>query len=139
MIGRSRNGKECKATTNQIDVENETSVKKVKTVINAEDTKTFCDEFSEELEYIYFGDTGDESNDSETSDIDFVIKNFNGQIIVRSDDYQKLSYASVSKMSKAYLEPAEAFKMELYAETVNGINLLTLSAKKFHLKCLTRF
>ena len=136
MIGRSRNGKECKATTNQIDVENETSVKKVKTVINAEDTKTFCDEFSEEVEYIYFGD---ESDDSETSDIDFVIKNFNGQIIVRTDDYQKLSYASVSKMSKAYLEPAQAFNMELYAEKVNDINLLTLSAKKFHLKCLTRF
>ena len=53
-----------KATTNQIDVENEAPFKKVKTVIHVEDTKTFFDEFSKELEYIYFGDT---------SDIDFVI------------------------------------------------------------------
>ena len=48
-------------------------LKKVKTVKNAEDTKTFCDKFftdSEELEYIYLGDTGD---DSETCNIDFVI------------------------------------------------------------------
>ena len=73
MAGRSRNSKECKATTNQINVKNEPPVEKVKTVINAEDTKTFCNEFSEELEYIYFGDTGDESDDTETSDIDFVI------------------------------------------------------------------
>ena len=73
MTGRSRNGTECKATTNQFNVENEPSVKKVKTVINAADTKTFCNEFSEELEYIYFGDTGDECDDTETSDIDFFI------------------------------------------------------------------
>ena len=72
MIGRSRNGEECKATTYQIDVENEPLVKKVKTVKNAENTKTLCDEFSEELEYIFFGDTGDESDGSEILNIDFV-------------------------------------------------------------------
>ena len=42
-------------------VENEPPVKKVKTVMNAEDTKKFCDEFSEELEYICFGDTDDKA------------------------------------------------------------------------------
>ena len=73
MIGRLRNGKECKATTNQIDVKNEPPIKKAKTVINTEDTKTFCDEFSEESECVYFSDSGSESDDSGTSDIDFVI------------------------------------------------------------------
>ena len=68
--------------------------------------------------------TGDESNDSKISDIDFVIQNFNGQIIVRTDDYQNLSYPSVPKMSEAYLEPAQAFKMVLYVEKVNDIKLL---------------
>ena len=66
-------GEECKATTNQIDVENEPPVNKVKTEINVEDTKTFYNEFNGELEYIHFGDTADESDDSETSDIDSVI------------------------------------------------------------------
>ena len=56
MIGQLRNGKECKAVTNQINAEKETLVKKVKAVIKAEDTKTPCDEFSKKLEYIYFGD-----------------------------------------------------------------------------------
>ena len=56
------------------------------------------------------GDTGDESDDSETSNINVVIKNFEGQIIQWTDN---LSYASVSKMSEVYLE---AFKMVLYAE-----------------------
>ena len=46
--------------TNEIDVENEPPLKK-----NAEDTKIFCNEFSKELQYIYFGVTDDESNDSE--------------------------------------------------------------------------
>ena len=69
FVGRSRNGKERKGTSNQIDVKNKLPVKKVKPVINVEDTKKHCDEFSEK---IYFGDTGDES-DSESSDIDFVI------------------------------------------------------------------
>ena len=39
---------------------------------SAENTKTLCDEFSEELEYIFFGDTGDESDGSEILNIDFV-------------------------------------------------------------------
>ena len=42
LIGRSRNGKECKPSTNQIDVENEPPIKKVKPTINSEDTKTFA-------------------------------------------------------------------------------------------------
>ena len=45
---------------------------KKKAVINTEDTKIFCDDFSEDLQCIYFGDTDDESNDSGTFDIDFV-------------------------------------------------------------------
>ena len=49
MIGQSRNGKECKATTNQIDVENEPPTEKVKPVKTAEDTKIFCDAFSEKF------------------------------------------------------------------------------------------
>ena len=71
MTGQSRNGRECTTTTNEIDVENEPPLKK-----NAEDTKIFCNEFSKELQYIYFGVTDDESNDSENfwfSDIDFFI------------------------------------------------------------------
>ena len=44
---------------------------KVKTVTNSE--YTFWDEFGEELQYIYFGDTDDESDDSESFDIDFFI------------------------------------------------------------------
>ena len=74
MIGRSRNGKEYRATANQIDVENKLPVKKVKTVINLEDTKTFWNEFSQKLALIYFGGSeSDESDDSETSDIGFII------------------------------------------------------------------
>ena len=80
------------------------------------------------------GDTGDESDDSETSNINVVIKNFEGQIIQWTDG---LSYASVSKMSEAYLE---AFKMVLYAEKNHSIKLLTFFlGKKAHLKCLTKF
>ena len=68
---------------------------KVKTVTNTE--YTFCDEFGEELQYIYFGD---ESDDSESFDIDFFIQNFNRQMIVRIDDYQNLSYANASKYQR---------------------------------------
>ena len=39
-------------------------------------------------------------------------------------DYQNLSY--VSKISEAYLEPAQAFKMVLYGEKINGMKLLVL-------------
>lgn len=67
---------------------------------------------SEELEYIYFSNTGDENDDGESSDIDFLIQNFNGQTILGTDDYQNLSYESVSDMLEAYLEPTQAFKME---------------------------
>ena len=38
-----------------------------------------------------------------------------------------LSYVSVSKMSEAYLEHVQAFKMVLYAEKVSCINLLKSS------------
>ena len=38
-----------------------------------------------------------------------------------------LSYVSVSKMSEAYLEHAQAFEMVLYAEKVGCINLLKSS------------
>ena len=36
--------------------------------------------------YVYFGDTGNKSDDGKSSDIDVVIQNFNGQIIVQTDD-----------------------------------------------------
>ena len=68
---------------------------KVKTVTNTKYTS--CDEFGEELQYIYFGNTDDESDDSESFDIDFVIQNFNRQMTVRTDDYQNLSYTNISK------------------------------------------
>ena len=38
-----------------------------------------------------------------------------------------LLYVSVSKMSEAYLEHVQAFKMVLYAEKVSCINLLKSS------------
>ena len=101
--GLSRNGKECKANTIQIDVENVPPVKKVKPVINAEDIKTFFNEFSKESEYVYFGDTN----------------GWLAELIV-----------SVSKMSEAYLESAQAFMMVLYAEEVNAIKLLTFFWQK---------
>ena len=41
-----------------------------------------------------------------------------------------LLYASVSKMWEAYLEPAQAFKMVLYAGKVNGIKLLSFFLEK---------
>ena len=72
FIRRPRNGKECKSTANQIFVENKPPVKKVKTAINVDDTKTLWDEFSEELQYMYFDDSVDESDDSESSNISFV-------------------------------------------------------------------
>ena len=52
-----------------------------------------------------------------------------------------LSYTSVSKLSEAYLEPAEAFKMVLYAKKLNNIHraVYFLLGKKLHLKCLTKF
>ena len=43
-------------------------------------------------------------------------------------DYQNLSY--VSKISEAYLEPAQAFKMVLYGEKINGMKLLVLFWQK---------
>ena len=39
---------------------------KVKPVKTAEDAKIFCNAFSEKLEYTYFGDTNEESDDSKT-------------------------------------------------------------------------
>ena len=72
FLSWSRNDKSCKSTTNQIFVENKPLVKKVKTVINVEDTKTLCDEFSEELQHMYFDGSGDESDNSESSNTSFV-------------------------------------------------------------------
>ena len=69
---------------------------------------------SEELKQIYIGDNSNESDDSETSDIDLVIQNFNG-LILQTDGQQK--------MSQAYLEPTQAFKI---VKKVNDIKLLTL-------------
>ena len=53
-------------------MENKPPVKKVKTAINVDDTKTLWDEFSEELQYMYFDDSVDESDDSKSSNISFV-------------------------------------------------------------------
>ena len=49
---------------------------------------------------------------------------------MRTDDCQNLYCESVPKMTEAFLEPAQAFKMMLYAEKVNGIELLTFFLKK---------
>ena len=38
-------------------------------------------------------------------------------------DYQNLAYASFSKMSEVYLEPAQGFKIVLYTEKVSSIRL----------------
>ena len=76
--------------------------------------------------------TGDESDDSETSDIDFVIQNLNRQFIVRTDEYKYLLCTSVSKMSEAQLAPAQTFKMVLYVEKVNfNFKLLNLKLLNF--------
>ena len=49
---------------------------------------------------------------------------------MQNDDYQNLSYVRVSKMSEAYLEPAQAFKMVLCAGKGIGIKLLTFFWQK---------
>ena len=53
--------------------------------------------------------------------------NFNPQLGFACE-YQDLSY--VSKMSEAYLEPAQVFKMVLYGGKVNGMKLLVLLWQK---------
>ena len=49
---------------------------------------------------------------------------FNKQIIVRTDNLQNVPYTNVSKISEAYLEPVQAFKMVFYVDNVNSIKLL---------------
>ena len=73
LWGRWINFKELKATTNQIDLEKQPPVTKSRTAIFVEDKTTFWDEYSEELEYVYFGDSCHEHNDSQIPDIDFVM------------------------------------------------------------------
>ena len=77
--------KEPKAARNEIDIEKETWVKKVRTAINNEDTTTFCNELNKILEYIYFDDTCDANDDIKTFNINFVIKEFNGQTTIPTD------------------------------------------------------
>ena len=83
--------KEPKAARNEIDIEKETWVKKVRTAINNEDTTTFCNELNKILEYIYFDDTCDANDDIKTFNINFVIKEFNGQTTIPTDScYNKV-------------------------------------------------
>ena len=93
MRGWSRKNKEYKTTANQIDIEKELSVTKVRTAINIEDTTTFCYEFRKTLGYKYFSGTFDQNDGSETFDIDFVIQNFKEQTIVPTDKYQNVLFA----------------------------------------------
>ena len=93
MRGWSRKNKEYKTTANQIDIEKELSVTKVRTAINIEDTTTFCNEFRKTLGYKYFSGTFDQNDGSETFDIDFVIQNFKEQTIVPTDKYQNVLFA----------------------------------------------
>lgn len=46
----------------------------------------FNGQFSEELYYTYFVGIGNENDNGETCNIDFVIYNFNGQTIIATDD-----------------------------------------------------
>ena len=85
--------KEPKAARNEIDIEKETWVKKVRTAINNEDTTTFCNELNKILECIYFDDTCDENDDIETS-INFVIKEFNGQTTIPTDSCHNMVFTT---------------------------------------------
>ena len=40
---------------------------------------------------------------------------------------------------EAYPEPCQTYKMVLFTKTVNCVQLLTIFAKKHHLRCLTCF
>ena len=85
--------KEPKAARNEIDIEKETWVKKVRTAINNEDTTTFCNELNKILEYIYFDDTCDANDDIETS-INFVIKEINGQTPIPTDSCHNMLFTT---------------------------------------------
>ena len=86
--------KEPKAARNEIDIEKETWVKKVRTAINNEDTTTFCNELNKILEYIYFDDTCDANDDIKTFNINFVIKEFNGQTTIPTDSCHNMLFTT---------------------------------------------
>lgn len=86
--------KEPKAARNEIDIEKETWVKKVRTAINNEDTTTFCNELNKILEYIYFDDTCDANDDIKTFNINFVIKEFNGQTTIPTDSCHNMVFTT---------------------------------------------
>ena len=86
--------KEPKAARNEIDIEKETWVKKVRTAINNEDTTTFCNELNKILEYIYFDDTCDANDDIKTFNINFVIKEFNGQTTIPTDSCYNMVFTT---------------------------------------------
>ena len=54
-----------------------------------------------------------ETDDNDTSDINFFTESFHGQIIIQTGDYQELSFASILKLPDAYLKPSQAFKTML--------------------------
>ena len=60
------------------------------------------------------------------------------QVHLESDPIEPI-VSRIEVYSEAYLEPAQAFKMLLYAENVNGIEILIFFEKKLHFKYLTRF
>lgn len=81
LWGQSRKNKESQATTNKIYRVKEPLVKKARTATNVEEITIVCNEFSEVLEYIYFGNICDKNDDSEICNINFGIYDFNGQAI----------------------------------------------------------
>ena len=86
--------KEPKAARNEIDIEKGPLVKKVRTAINNEDTTTFCNELNKILEYIYFDDTCDANDDIKTCNINFVIKEFNGQTTIPTDGCHNMVFTT---------------------------------------------
>ena len=96
--------------------------------MNVEDKTTFCDEFSKESDYTYFGGNGKE-NDRETSYIEFFVQNFNEQTNITTKRDHNLSFAAFLKISDAYLKPGQAPEIELFANVINGINPLSILVK----------
>ena len=76
--------KKIKGNTNQIDIEEEPLVTTARAIINIEEPSAFCDEFSKP--YTIFQWNGYESNDSETANINFVIKVFGRPTIIPTDN-----------------------------------------------------
>ena len=60
---------------------------------------------------MYFSENGKES---ETSDTNFIIYNFNRENIMSTDNWQNILFTIFSKMSLAYSEPSQVWKLESF-------------------------